>query len=165
VVELLRTRYVFPPQVELLDLGTPGLGLISYIHGHDAVVIVDAVAGPGIPGNLRVYEGVELERLPAVPRVSPHDPAVPEALAMARLAGRGPHEACLVGAVFRSRELGACLSPPVRAAADTAVEIVRQRVEDRGFAVKARAADRVEDDWWLGPRRIFLDPTGLHGVD
>ena len=40
VVELLRRRYGFPPAVELLDLGTPGLGLVTYVHGHDAVVIV-----------------------------------------------------------------------------------------------------------------------------
>jgi hydrogenase maturation protease len=149
VVELLHRRYVFPPEVELLDLGTPGLGLISYLHGHDAVVIVDTVAGPGSPGEVRLYEGGELERLPIAPRVSPHDPAVPEALAIARLAGHGPHDVCLVGAVPGSLELGAGLSLQVRAAADAAAEIVRRRVEEHGFAVRRRDAGRVEHDWWV----------------
>jgi len=151
VVELLRTRYAFPPEVELLDLGTPGLGLISYLHGHDAVVIVDAVAGDGHPGDVRVYEEVELERLPIVPRVSPHDPAVSEALAVARFAGTGSLDVCLVGAVPGSLELGAGLSPQVRAAADVAAEIVRQRVEAHGVEVRRRDADELEQDWWIGP--------------
>ena len=77
VVEVLRRSYILPAEVELLDLGTPGLGLISYLCGSEAVVIVDTVAGVGIPGNVRVYEGADLERLPSHPRVSPHDPAVP----------------------------------------------------------------------------------------
>ncbi|HTX53070.1 MAG TPA: hydrogenase maturation protease [Candidatus Baltobacteraceae bacterium] len=149
VVELLRRRYAFPPEVELLDLGTPGLGLISYLHGHDAVVIVDTIAGGGAPGELRVYEGAELERLPAAPRVSPHDPAVSEALAVARLAGTGPYDVCLVGAVPSSLELGAGLSRQVRAAADAAAEIVRRRVEERGFAAQRHDAGQVDDNWWL----------------
>jgi hydrogenase maturation protease len=151
VVELLRTRYAFPPEVELLDLGTPGLGLISYLHGHEAVVIVDAVAGEGNPGDVRVYEEVELERLPIVPRVSPHDPAVAEALSITRLAGDGPYDVCLVGAVPGSLELGAGLSPQARAAADAAAEIVRRRIEARGIAVRRRDADDVAQDWWMEP--------------
>lgn len=151
VVEILRTRYVFPPEVELLDLGTPGLGLITYLHGHDTVVLVDAVAGAGSPGDVRVYEGAELERLPVAPRVSPHDPAVSEALAVARLARTGPFDVCLVGAVPGSLELGAGLSPQVRAAADAAAEIVRQRVEVRGFAIRPRDANLPEQDWWRRP--------------
>jgi len=151
VVELLRRRYDFSPGVELLDLGTPGLGLISYLHGHDAVVIVDAVAGAGNPGDVRVYEGAELECLPVAPRVSPHDPAVAEALAVARFAGTGPLDVCLVGAVPGSLDLGASLSRHVHAAADVAAEIVRQRVEACGFPVQRRDADQLEQDWWIGP--------------
>jgi hydrogenase maturation protease len=149
VVELLRTRHVFPAEVELLDLGTPGLGLISYLHGHDSVVIVDAVAAPGSPGDVREYGGDELERLPVAPRVSPHDPAVSEALAVARLAASGPLDVCLVGAVPGSLELGAGLSPRMRAAADAAADIVRRRVEGRGFEVRPRATEALEHDWWI----------------
>lgn len=151
VVELLRTRYDFAPEVELLDLGTPGLGLISYLHGHEAIVIVDAVAGSGISGDLRVYEGAELASLPAAPRVSPHDPAVAEALSVARLVGAAAQHVCLVGAIPGSLELGAGLSPQLRAAADAAAEIVRQRVEERGFAVRCRGANHVAQDWWIEP--------------
>jgi hydrogenase maturation protease len=99
VIELLLVRYRFPPEVELLDLGTPGLGLVSYLHERDAVVFVDTVAGPGVPGDVLVWGAAELARMRSVPRVSPHDPALIEALAVVRAAGHGPREASLVAAV------------------------------------------------------------------
>ena len=153
VIELLRARYEFPQEVELLDLGTPGLGLVTYLHGHDAVVLVDVVAGAGAPGDVRIYEGDELTSMGACARVSPHDPAVAEALSIVRAAGSGPRDACLVSTVPGTQELGAALSEPVRAAAEVAVEIVRRRVEGCGFDVHCRPASRVEPDWWRGPYR------------
>jgi hypothetical protein len=50
-----------------------------------------------------------------------------------------------------SRELGARLSPEVRASADAAAEIVWRRVADRGFAVRRRTGRHLEPDWWLHP--------------
>jgi len=66
----------------------------------------------------------------------------------ARLAGNGPHDVCLVGAVSGSLELGTGLSPEIRAAAEVAAEIVRQRVAERGFAVRRRDAGQVEYNWY-----------------
>jgi hydrogenase maturation protease len=159
VVELLRTRYAFPPEVALLDLGTPGLGLTSYLCGHEAVVLVDAVAAAGQPGDIRLYEGAELERLPIAPRVSPHDPAVFEALAVARLAGEAPREVCLVGAAPGGREPGAGLSPRMRGAAEAAVEIVRRQVEDWGFPAQCHDGAAVEHEWWLRAGADTPDPS------
>lgn len=161
VVELLRRRYAFPPGVELLDLGTPGLGLISYLHGHDAVVFVDAVSDEAPPGTLRVYEDTELARMRTGPRVSPHDPALAEALDAARAAGGGPRTACLVGAVPASSEPGAQLTTPVRAAAEWAATIVRQRVEAQGFDVRRCGDAELEPDWWCRRRDCEVDPCGF----
>ena len=113
------------------------------------MVIVDAVTAAGSPGDVRIYEGDELERLPVAPRVSPHDPAVSEALAVARLAARGPLDVCLVGAVPGSLELGADLSPRMRAAADAAADIVRRRIEELGLEVRPRGTETLEQDWWV----------------
>ena len=49
----------------------------------------------------------------------------------------------------RAQLTGAALSPPVRAAADAAAEIVRQRIEDHGFAIQPRDADLLEQNWWV----------------
>lgn len=154
VIELLRRRCEFSPQVDLLDLGTPGLGLTGYLHGYDGVVVIDALSASGQPGEVRVYEGVELESMPIGPRVSPHDPALAESLSIARAAGRGPLESCLVGAVARSRELGAGLSPEMKSAANVAVEMVCRRLQERGVTVRFRRARTLEDHWWVAQRAV-----------
>jgi hypothetical protein len=43
------------------------------------------------------------------------------------------------------------LSPQVRAAAEVAVEIVRQQIELRGLDAKRRDASHVEPQWWTTP--------------
>ena len=151
VIELLRRHWEFPPGVELLDLGTPGLGLTGHLLGHEAVILVDAAEIPAAPGTIRVFEDADLDRLPAAPRVSPHDPAVPEALGVARAAGLGPREACLVAAAPRCREAGSGLSLEMRAAAEAAAEYVRRRIESRGFAARRLDGGPVQDDWWWRP--------------
>jgi len=41
-VETFRCQYECGPEVEVLDLGTPGLDLAPYLYGRELVVIVDA---------------------------------------------------------------------------------------------------------------------------
>ena len=151
VIELLRRRWEFPAGVELLDLGTPGLGLTGHLLGHETVILVDAAAIADAPGVIRVFEDADLDRLPAVARVSPHDPAVVEAIGVARAAGLGPREACLVAAAPLWREAGSGLSPVMRIAAEAAAEYIRRRVEARGFTARRLDDGRVEDDWWCRP--------------
>ncbi len=46
-VETFRCQYACGPEVEVLDLGTPGLDLAPYLYGRKLVVIVDAVHANG----------------------------------------------------------------------------------------------------------------------
>jgi len=148
VVEYLRRTCVFPDEVELLDLGTPGLGLAGYVCGRDMVVIVDAVKDAGAPGDVRIYTGAELEKLPSQPRINPHDPAVPEALAAVRLAGKGPREVWLVGAVTASLEPGAGLSPQMRQAVGNAAVIVCRLIREKGFEIRPCETAAPAQGWW-----------------
>ena len=54
-VEMFRCEYECGPDVEVLDLGTPGLDLAPYLHGADLVVIADAVHTDEKPGTLCIY--------------------------------------------------------------------------------------------------------------
>ena len=40
-IEVLKSEYDFPENVELADLGTPGLDLPIHLAGADAVILVD----------------------------------------------------------------------------------------------------------------------------
>ena len=50
-VELFRCQYECGSNVEVLDLGTPGLDLAPYLYGTDLVVIADAVHAEEKPGT------------------------------------------------------------------------------------------------------------------
>jgi len=51
-VETFRSQFAYGPEVEVLDLGTPGLDLAPYLYDRKLVVIVDAVAF-ALPGTTR----------------------------------------------------------------------------------------------------------------
>jgi hydrogenase maturation protease len=54
-VHQLMAQYDFPPDVEVADLGTPGLDLALHLSGADRVLIIDALRGDQ-PGTIAAYD-------------------------------------------------------------------------------------------------------------
>jgi hydrogenase maturation protease len=94
VVKVLESRYEFPENIVLHDLGTPGLGIISFFAGYDVIVLIDAVNAKAAPGAVVLYGKEQLVRVPIPQRVSPHDPALVEALLFAELVAVAPKKFC-----------------------------------------------------------------------
>ena len=132
----------------LLDAGTPGLDLVTYLHGREMVILIDAVSASGPPGELRLYRNGDLDKMEPQPRVSPHDPVVREALWIAELAGDGPR-VLLVGVIPESTEIGARLSAPVHAAASVAGAVVIEELGRLGAAPQPRPQPSAPDPWWM----------------
>jgi hydrogenase maturation protease len=123
VVDYLQQHCELPHGVEAVDLGTPGLDLAPYLCQCKKLILIDAVEDDGAPGELRMYRGDELYRRPASPRMSPHDPGIQETLLYLELAGSGPDEVVLIGALAGVTEPGIGLSDAVRCAVP---ELARQ---------------------------------------
>ncbi|MBP1686105.1 MAG: peptidase hydrogen uptake protein [Deltaproteobacteria bacterium] len=149
VLALLHSRWEFSTDVTLVDVGTPGLDLVTYLQGREAVILVDAVGATGRPGELRRYRNEELTRMPAKPRVSPHDPAVQETLLIAQFAGDGPRHVLLIGTIPLSLEQGAGLSAPIHDAASTAAAMVVDELATLGAAPALRPEPVDVDPWWM----------------
>jgi hydrogenase maturation protease len=113
------------PEIEAVDGGTGGLGLVTLMEGYDRVVIVDATSGLGQPGEIRVFHG-----LPAggIPTLSLHELGIPEALALAGTLGIAP-EVIIVG-IEGGRVPGFSgeMDPAVRSAIPLAARIVVEEV-------------------------------------
>jgi len=148
VVELLRAQWAFPDSVTLLDAGTPGLDLVTYLHGRKVAILIDTVTATGAPGALRLYRNADLAHLAPQARVSPHDPVVHEALQIAALAGDDP-QVLLVGVIPLSTELGVGLSDTVRAAAAAASTVVVDELMACGVAPMLRREPMAADAWWI----------------
>ena len=89
VIQRLQER-VLPPDVELLDGGTGGLGLLDVIAGRRLVVVVDA-AEMGRPAGTAARVTPEQARLlgDQAP-LSPHQVGLAEVLALAERLGMAP---------------------------------------------------------------------------
>jgi len=154
VIRTLEARWTFPDDVEVLDLGTPGLDLHPHLAGRDLVVFVDTVRSDGPPGTLRTYDKADLLRHPPRTRTSPHDPGVQETLLGLEFVGQAPAEVVLVGVVPGEVGYEVGLTPAVRdAVARAEAEVVRV-LEARGLAPSPRGASGTAPDlWWESPGR------------
>jgi len=147
VIGMLAAQWELAHEVELIDAGTPGLDLAGRICGRDSVILIDAVAGSG--EGIRVYRGEDLQRVLALrPRVSEHDPALAEALAIAGLVGDGPHRVVLVGVSPETCDVGVGLSARIEAAARQATDAVIATLAEWGFPARRRELVNAPKLWW-----------------
>jgi hydrogenase maturation protease len=135
VIDTLADNYRFPKEVEVVDGGTPGLNLTAMMMDREVLIIVDSVASSSAaPGELRLYRRGDLARREAKPRLNPHEPALVDVLEFLDLAGRGPAEAFVVGAVPESVALNPALSASLIAAIPAAVGAVREELARLGVS-------------------------------
>jgi hydrogenase maturation protease len=123
LVRRLLAGYRFDPEIEILDGGTLGLGLATYVAETDRLLIVDAVASAAPPGTVVVLRGPDV---PAVIRtaLSAHEASLCDLLAALTLLGTMPREVVAIGVVPQDLLPGVTLSDPVRAGLDEAEEAV-----------------------------------------
>ena len=120
------------PEIEAVDGGAGGLGLITLMEGYDRVVIVDATSGLGRPGEVRVFRDLPSGGIPGgIPTLSLHELGIAESLALARALGIAP-EVVIVGIEGgRIPGFSGEMDPAVRAAIPAAARIVVEEVKRR----------------------------------
>lgn len=122
LLERLRARGPWPPDVEFVDGGTWGLSLLPALEDADRVLILDAVRTGAAPGTVRCARDDAVPRLYRNP-VSPHQLDLGEVLAAATLLGTLPAVLAVVGVEpERTEGLHVGLTAAVTAALDRATE-------------------------------------------
>lgn len=121
VVEQLRARYDFPPEIQVLDGGTLALDLLPCVEEADRLLMIDALQMDAEPGTIARLEGDEVPAFLGV-KLSPHQIGLSDLLAVARLRGRCPAELVLWGVQPEAMSVGVELSATVAAQVDTLVE-------------------------------------------
>ena len=158
-IEMFRCKYECGSNVEILDLGTPGLDLAPYLYGMDLVVIADAVHAEEKPGTLCIYCEADLLSHRAQLRLTAHDPGVQESIAQLRLAGHAPSELIIVGVVPEACDFGKGISPSVLRASSVAVDNIARLLLERAIDCRRRHAPVQPNLWWLsGDRSRFVTP-------
>lgn len=123
VINELERRFRFPEGVELLDGGTSGIELLSYIADKDYLILVDAIKSDFPPGTVVRVEG---EDVPAkfMTRISPHQLGLSDLLAAATLTGELPKRMVLFGIEPKRIELGLEMTEEVKAGFEKLVSAV-----------------------------------------
>jgi hydrogenase maturation protease len=147
-VQTLRATFDVGPDVEILDLGTPGFDLIPHLMGAEALIVVDTVKADAPPGSLRLYTRRQIIDKPPPPRLSPHEPGLMETLLTLEMIGDAPRDVLVVGVVPRSTETGIALSEEVRAAIPAAVEAVVAELARLGLTPEPRDGSPDPELWW-----------------
>jgi hydrogenase maturation protease len=147
--EHLRANYEFPEDVEVADLGAPGLDLTLHLCSADVVIAIDALRGVE-PGTVRVFDRAALLGGRQDTRLDTHAPALEESILIAELAGDRPYEVMLVGLGGASFAHGTTLSPVVRERMAALAERVLAELTSLGVAWRPRAPCAKLDVWWEG---------------
>jgi len=153
VIRAFEASYDAGPDVEVIDLGTPGLDLTPWLADSHHVVIVDTVKAPLEPGALRMYDKSDLMRDAPFARTGPHDPGVKECIFTLEFAGRAPEHITVVGVVPGPVGMSLELSEAVSAAIPVAVEAIAVALTAHGHPPCPRQ-QRPLDDWWHLPETV-----------
>jgi hydrogenase maturation protease len=129
LLEALAARVPALGGVEYLDAGTLGLMLLPRVERCDALLALDAAQVSGAPGEVRVFEGAELDAFLRTPRCGVHELGLRDLLDAARLTDSLPARRALVGVQPAKLGWGTALSPPVEAALPVAGDAARRILE------------------------------------
>lgn len=159
-VEMFRCAYKCGANVDVVDLGTPGLDLAQYMCDKDLVLIVGSVDAKEKPGTLCTYCEADLLSHRAQLRFTAHSPGIQESLAQLRLAGHAPAELVVVGVVPESCNQGDGLSASVLSATWDAVDNIARLLAKRDIHCRRQHAPAKPNLWWLSRIRPQLATSG-----
>ena len=148
-VETFRCQYECGSDVEVLDLGTPGLDLAPYLYGRRFVVIIDAVHSDAIAGEVSMFCEEDFVSNNARLRITGHDPGLWDTLAHLRLAGRAPSELIIVGVNPESCKFAEPFSELMLKIASETAATVAGLLCQRGTACLRRSPAIKPNLWWL----------------
>jgi hydrogenase maturation protease len=134
-LELLQLRYEIPQELELLDGGTTGMGLLDVISGRQHLLVLDAVQTGDPPGTLVKLSGEDVPVYFGM-RISPHQLGLSDVLATLELSGERPAAVTVLGLVPQSLEMCLELSDLVHSKLDSLVEAAVGELDGLGYQLK-----------------------------
>ena len=117
-----------PPGVSLLDGGTGGFHLLSYLQDYPTVLLIDATMDGGSPGTVRVLRPRFASDFPRA--LSAHDIGLRDLIESAILTGKLPDIHLVTVSIGDLNDMKTELSPEVGAAIPSVVAAVRGILKD-----------------------------------
>lgn len=136
VVEALLARFRFPEDVQVVDGGTAGMGLLDLIAGQSHVIIVDAVINGAAPGSIVRLEGDDVP-IGFRQRTSPHSLGLGDVLALLTVLDQAPQQIVVIGIEPAEMDYRIGLSTVVTSRLDVLVDAVIGELTHLGLPPQA----------------------------
>ncbi len=117
-----------PPQVQVVEGGTDGFGLVNVITQADRMILIDAVRGGGQPGSIYRFEIEDCPPFPDIFKTSVHQISILEVINLSSLIGSTPRTT-IIGIEPACMEMGMELSPAVEAKVPRVIQMIKEEVE------------------------------------
>ncbi|MHC1745753.1 MAG: hydrogenase maturation protease [Negativicutes bacterium] len=120
-----------PPRenVQIIDGGVASFEIIDAVRSADRIIVIDALAGGGLPGDIfRLESETVIQDVPSLP-LSLHDGTLLQSLKLARCAGPMP-PVTIYGIEPGNVLFGMTMTPPVMAAVDRLTDILTSELAD-----------------------------------
>ncbi len=136
---MLKDRFDFPDNIEIIDGGTMGLDLLPFIEGRDKLLILDAVNLGKEPGTICIIEDCDIPSFIST-KLSIHQVGLPDVIYALRLLGRVPPRMTLVGIQPETIESGLAMSMSIRNNLEEMLAAAAQKLSEWGVVLKEKAA-------------------------
>ncbi|HEX9975180.1 MAG TPA: HyaD/HybD family hydrogenase maturation endopeptidase [bacterium] len=128
VVKELRIQDILPLEVEIMEGGTDGFGLINIITDSDRLIIIDSIKGGSEPGTLYKFDIEDAPGTPDLFKTSVHQIGILEVINLCSLIGKTP-KTTVIGVEPKSIATGMELTEEVREKIPRVIELVKEEVE------------------------------------
>ena len=137
VVEDLKANYTFTPQISLIDGGTMGMELLTYMRGMKKILLIDAVNGGEAPGTIYEFPHRELEQY-FTDHISVHEVGMQDILRIRAIQENPLEDAIVIGVEPESLDVGFEPSAPVQMALPEVKERVLRVLREWGVQIEPK---------------------------
>jgi hydrogenase maturation protease len=146
-VEAFGERYDLPEDVGLMDGGTLGLALVPLLLDATHVLLFDAVAHRGEPGELIVARDDEIPKIMGAGKMSLHQVGMNDILASLELLNHKPAKFTVVGIKpVELADYGGSLTDKVQAQVPVALQLGVDELRRWGVDVRERTGEAMPRD-------------------
>lgn len=140
LAQQLYAHWDFPENVDVVDGGTQGQTLLTFVEQADRLLVLDAVDFGLAPGELTLRDDVPAYL--TAQKIGPHQNSFSEVMGLAALRGKAPAHCALIGVQPAAMTLAAPLSDPVREQFDAARKAALELLGLWGVTATPRAQSR-----------------------
>jgi hydrogenase maturation protease len=115
-----------PPEISLMDGGTGGLHLLSWLQDYDRIIMIDATLDDNPPGTIRLIQPRYASDFP--PLMSAHEIGLRDMIEAMCLMGNLPEIRLIVISAANINEIGTDLSPEVEAVIPEIIQLVKNQL-------------------------------------